>query len=291
MTHTPTPAEIETLRRKAKHHDLDCTRSPWASYCSCGADEALAILDRLSPPAPEVDEATRIWREIHVHEELAMGARGQINKKFRNGDYDNDKFGQGGIAYLRTALSELIASKDAEREKQNKQLLAVAQGYKLDKEEAEAELTALRAEKERLKASQLVIRKVEPAPFQFDEAAERDPAEPLASLGLVEPEIGGWTSKAKYVDTAPVVEVTVDRQREKWARNIASYTEGQARNHVYKCAINLLTEAEARGRREALDAVRKLREKIKDWDRSKYAARYILDAVEEELKRMMTGEK
>lgn len=119
MTHTPTPAEIETLRRKAKRHDLDCTRSPWASYCSCGADEALAILDRLSPPAPEVDEAT-VWtrKVLCVFMKSGEDPAPDAAEEYISGGFDED----ADFIAARAALSELIASKDAEIERLSDEL-------------------------------------------------------------------------------------------------------------------------------------------------------------------------
>lgn len=132
--------DIETLREA-----VDGCGGP--SYT-----QAIAILDRLSPPAPEVDEATRIWREMKAKGAETLDSR-KAAADYRAGRYIVMPWMDAEIAYLRTALSELIASKDAE----------IAE-WKLASEDArshwdsavhewnktESELAALRAENERL---------------------------------------------------------------------------------------------------------------------------------------------
>lgn len=74
----------------------------------------LADADRLSPPAPEVDEAT-VWtrKVLHAHQRaMTPPDSGWGNMSYEKGSYDHlDVF-----KAPRTALSELIASKDAEIE-------------------------------------------------------------------------------------------------------------------------------------------------------------------------------
>ena len=319
-----------------------------------------AILDRLSPPAPEVDEATRIWREMNAEGARACGSIPLMVQKWRNGEHDNDVSAIAEITYLRQAIAELIASKDGEIERVNAENFRLAAGVciypngegllgddhgnsfcsveqerkRLDEREtelmadlnkAESDLAALRAENERLKterdselaavsaaigttefmdppdggsptlAEQVGRMRAELAALRAEnerlkatlntlgtrwalrKAAERNTAEPehrlsdesnrkagevVRSTDSCSSDGSGNTAKPATEMTPDVVVTQADCQREQWARNIASYTEGRARNHVYECAINLLTEAEARGRREALEEVRKA-----VWDR------------------------
>lgn len=118
------------------------------------------LTDDLSPPAPEVDEATRIWREMR-----AVGANfvGEYDRAeaFRSGGMDNCPVGPYEIDTLRTTLSELIASKDVEIERRIEELFDWEKIAKRTKEaltgaEDElrvcySELATLRAESERLK--------------------------------------------------------------------------------------------------------------------------------------------
>lgn len=273
MTSPLTPAEIETLRNNIRKAE--------------NVADSLAILDRLSPPAREVDEATVWTRKV-----LATWTLGDLKVKIACGDKDENE----DFMNVRQALSELIASKDAEIELERgrfkiadeevdnlrRELVAV-RAEKADflwRRRADytvAELATLQAENERLRDTLNTLG----TRWALRKAAERNPAGPLVSLASGEPKIGGWTSDAKYAPNEPakthvwpathddacseikatemtpdVVVTQADCQREQWARNIASYTEGQARNHVYECAINLLTEAEARGRLEALEEMR-----------------------------------
>lgn len=171
MTPPLTPAEIETLR-KIVNGELDRE----VDYAAIIA--ANKTLDRLSPPAPEVDEATRIWRGMKAHSNRFDGV---IADRYRQGAYDRQAPLE--MAYLRTALSELIASKGGEIESLSESLRS--EYIKTDDltrdlectrireknadrmademrrayngaigraEKAEVELATLRAENERLKA-------------------------------------------------------------------------------------------------------------------------------------------
>lgn len=101
----------------------------------------------------EPDEATRIWREM-----ATCGRRLGFEDvlEYQNGKWDN----QAEISYLRTALSELIASKDAEIERRIEELFDWEKIAKRTKEaltgaEDElrvcySELATLRAENEQL---------------------------------------------------------------------------------------------------------------------------------------------
>jgi len=331
------PAEIETLRENIRKAE--------------NVAESLAILDRLSPPAPEVDEATRIWREM-----MAVSfASHTLADEYRRGLYDVGGTGPKQIPYLRTAISELIASKDARIQEWQDCYRHARKGWDdtiIEMSEHKRELAALRAENERLNGALAKIAAFERGGVIFtgtpesdrdymigiarqacqrridlawnwrnlSKAAERNTAEPAkettvsydpnyncpscgVAIGMLhEPDCAlmlsctaepakthVWPathddacSEIKGADTTPEVVVTDgDCQREQWARNIASYTEGQARNHVYRCAINLLTEAEARGRREALE------EALRQFDAPTDAATY----ARAKILRMMTGGK
>ena len=143
MTHTPTPAEIETLRNYAHQHRGYCIQQNVAgSRCDCGALQVHAILDRLSPaPEPDVDEATVWTRKI-------WGTEG-------DGACDRDTVFQEA----RTVIAELLASKDAEIERRIEELFDWEKIAKRTKEaltgaEDElrvcySELATLRAENER----------------------------------------------------------------------------------------------------------------------------------------------
>lgn len=277
MTHIPTPAEIETLRRKAKHHDLDCTRSASEPYCDCGADEALAILDRLSPPEPEQpDEAEIMWAGAFSRWDTAKRSWGRGNGW------------QEAISYLRTALSELIASKDAEiaecheninlKAKFIDETLNDSAGLLERAEKAQSELAALRAENATLRQS-LAIQEgisdtVHEALWEADKAAERKPAE--------------------LADTAPVVEATeVDRKATELilmdakAADVEPYWSRTLR-HVSR----IRTEAEARGRREALEIVERHRNLCSEYPWSaNHALATAFNRCVGELKRLMTEAK
>ena len=241
-----------------------------------------AILDRLSPPAPEVDEATRIWREMNAEGARACGSIPLMVQKWRNGEHDNDVSAIAEITYLRQVLSELIASKDAERdalgaevdqlamylEDRDSELAAVSAAIGttefMDPPDGgsptlaeqvgrmRAELAALRAENERLKATLNTLG----TRWALPKAAERNTAEPAT-------------------DTAPVVEVTVDSGMDAeaveqaellWAQLpvIRKWTSIPTHEKALVCHLlsTYRTEAEARGRREALEEVRKA-----VWDR------------------------
>lgn len=106
MTHTPTPAEIETLRNRP---DLDeiALQADQDNDSGHPGDLFRRILDRLSPPAPEVDEATRIWREMNARGHDAVALCDGLGDDCRAGEHDNLPHAPAEIAYLRQVLSEL----------------------------------------------------------------------------------------------------------------------------------------------------------------------------------------
>lgn len=169
MTSPFTPAEIETLRRTLEHVDARSS-----------AQEALAILDRLSPPAPQVDEATKIAREFVARYHAKAGYPMMVERA-RKGEYDKDRLVD--VDYLRQAIAELIASKDADIERwHNSYEIAFDQAMKNG-----SELSAMRAENERLKDTIADLgvdldewQRCERAAGNIPspKAAERNPAEP-----------------------------------------------------------------------------------------------------------------
>lgn len=316
MADAPTPAEIETLRRKAKHHDLDCTRAAFEPYCGCGADEALAILDRLSPaPEPEVDEATKIWREMVICGRK-LGLEDVL--EYQNGKWDN----RTEISYLRQAIAELIASKDGEIEKA--QLWAMEQHKCAD--EYASELATLRAENERLIEAvqkcrdQFAFyvsshsqkgtddgRKKSEVNFNFVKlcdkalkAAERNTAEQKGGAECpTEVEVKAALADRVETSANPYAygRVHTDGSRSGGmppGTNAGAVEVTELDHRLWKDALysrhgeeaiviaKYRTEAEARGRREALDEI------IDKFDNRN--GTYPIRTVDE-LKRMMTGEK
>lgn len=327
---TLTPAEIETLRRSVGHHHLLCVRSDEAPYCSCGRDESLAILDRLSPPAPEpdVDEATVWTRKMWGTE--------------NDGAYDCDTFFQDA----RTIIAELIASKDGEIATLSElRKVAARNAGAADRArfKAESELAALRAENERLKGAFIRLldatdrfngicahNKQPMARLQGDmilavmnayrvlgigrtKAAERNTAEPAkettvsydpnykcpscgVAIGVLhEPDCALMLSRTakpakthvwpathddacseiKGAETTPEVVVTP---------LVPTFEQAE----VYRKHI---TEAEARGRREALEAATARLEWYRQYGAGMIDQRGFAASLIAELKRMMTGGK
>lgn len=279
MTHTPAPAEIETLRKIVAGRT--CTEHDQRA--------AVAILDRLSPPLPEQpDEATKIWRE------------------------------------QRSALLDLLAIIHRDGGHKTQEIgwkLASEQAMQLSSERiaAESELAALRAENERLKKLDHEYGQVETAIIMADpefdgdsdhatcgerliasvkrlarKAAERKPAEPDEKH-----ETAFSISKRKYeekiADTAPVVEVT--QADLEIANAIISgfrktsgcyYADAKGTTHwLTKEVLRIRTEAETRGRREALDEALNV---VSDYADG-FRAAYYIDPIIDELKRLMTEGK
>lgn len=277
-----------------------------------GVDDAVElrgrILDRLSPPAPEVDEATRIWREMNARGFNAL-ADHESAKGCLIGDYDSDESAVAEISYLRQAIAELIASKDADIERwHNSYEIAFDQAMKNG-----SELSAMRAENERLKDT-IADLEVDLDEWQRCEraagnipshkAAERNPAEPPGHTDLIiSPEsIDAFLEANPPTDTTPgtnagAVEVTqVDREAtakvlgyQCWADATDYRLTGEQDRQVEKF-VNAFarhrTEAEARGRREALECAQYIAENVDDVTTAK-----ALQPIIDELKRMMTGEK
>lgn len=308
MTHTPAPAEIETLRKIVAGRT--CTEHDQRA--------AVAILDRLSPPEPEQPDEATVWTRKVLHAEYQITA-------YATGEMDD----RAQFINARQVLSELIASKDAEADAKVKYAmdrLNEAHANKPDwerlwaeqterAEKAESKLAALRAENEppegytavRIAAKDLYIdmnglsvdycdgwyivenKRLKVCP----EAAERNPAEPDKSV-LAERALGQIP--------APVVEVT------QADRDVAAdfycdwFATGESSSEVkrirkgdrdglphVKAFARHRTEAEARGRRQAL-------EEIKKWLRSPEgkgsdAGIDYADGFADQIERMMTGEK
>ena len=167
--------------------------------------EVAQFFDRLSPPAPEVDEAT-VWTRKAMD---AIYPFGQTGLK-----------GNSPIARLTEVISELIASKDAEIAHWYHLAVGDAEGV----ERADAELAVLRAEIERLKGANELrqsARELRDNPngscsaimqaIHLEEraakleAAERNPAEQCDK--------GFDQGSRRPADTAPVVEVTASSLR------------------------------------------------------------------------------
>lgn len=233
--------------------------------------------DRLSPPEPEQPDLAEImWAGAFSRWDTAKRSWGRGNGW------------QEAISYLRTALSELIASKDAEIERLKGEAdegEKLAEQYRNIAEDIESERSALRAENATLRQS-LAIQEgisdtVHEALWEADKAAERKPAEPndnqctpSRAVEDVAVERASDTGVARALadrvgtsaepdhwmlvqpgNTAPVVEVTqgdidaadtwVDAyENDMVLLNSASIARALARHR---------TEAEARGRREALE--------------------------------------
>lgn len=302
-------------------------------------DDAREQLRRLTPSAePEVDEATRVWREIFARGYSAVGFN-MSAANVRGGKHDVDpKFAEAAISHLR----EVLAAKDAERDEYK---IAVEEAHKhwhatniewneeirlreaaeselasKDAEiarlrglrygdleadakdfRAESELVALRAENERLKATLNTLG----TRWALRKAAERNTAEPPGHTDLIiSPEsIDAFLEANPPTDTTPgtnagAVEVTqVDREAtakvlgyQCWADATDYRLTGEQDRQVEKF-VNAFarhrTEAEARGRREALEKLGDLTDERWAGTREGAALRGLLI----ELKRLMTEGK
>lgn len=269
--------------------DIVTLRDGIVCYDKDRMNAALAILDRLTPaPEPEVDEAT-VWtrKVLHAEYEITAYATGEMDK--------HDKF-----INARQALSELIASKDAEIAKARawaKVQHQQADTYAATNATLRASEAALRAENERLRIAlddagidvdQWVKCERAAGNIPSPKAAESNPAEPVseieAACNRMAARMGGkfvknerWPEMVAATDTAPVVEVT------QGDRNARCKIIDQVVDlyHTTRCepdfatfatskrALNSLfddyrTEAEARGRREALEAVKRVMFKFED---------------------------
>jgi len=352
MTDKLAPSEIETLRGVMAHfnpHDSD----PLAKDIK----DALAILDRLSPPAPEVDEATVWTRKIWGTED--------------DGAYDHDTVFQE----TRAVIAELLASKDAEIEQwKSQERVAFEHQQKAESELAavsaaigttefmdppdggsptlaeqvgrmRAELAALRAENERLKADNLkhleelfdrisamdeIAKGVHgQGPNWFDECqrridlarnwrnlsktAERNQAVAVGHLydksgrrtnapfmAVVLPS-GGVTKAAERNTAEPATDTTPEVVVTQGAREAAValmrkvgvkseyLTEIEAGSYDESFYVIAIAEAEARGRREALDEVITKIGSMKT-GRTQPIVMTCAEIIDE-LKRMMTGGK
>lgn len=289
MTHTPAPAEIETLRKIVAGRT--CTEHDQRA--------AVAILDRLSPPEPEQPDEATVWTRKVLHAEYQITA-------YATGEMDD----RAQFINARQVLSELIASKDAE---------ADALAYDRDRwkeraEKVESKLAALRAENEppdgysgiRLACRDVLI---DGGGLDFvqnrgwlcldnvvleisPKAAERKPAEPDDILSIrAERALGNIRSpKASAAETTPEVVVT-----QEGATSAQIYADYHCEDATWKveCAERLAaefdrvrTEAEARGRREALECAQYIAEHVDDATTAK-----ALQPIIDELKRLLTERK
>lgn len=262
--------DIETLRSAER-----------ALYNRPGLQDLIkSMADRLSPPEPEQpDEATKIWREMR-----ARGADEQgfvrIAAQYRGGDIDLMAPSVKEISYLRQVLSELAAL-HAENERLKGEALQKSHGNRI-----------------------VYDMKMPPYPYQTPniggslsvrvKAAARNPAGP-----------GPWPGDPDHretmpVDTAPVVEVTVDSGMDAeaveqaelfWAQLPVNRKWISIPTHEKALVCHLLstyrTEAEARGRREALDEALNV---VSDYADG-FRAAYYIDPIIDELKRLMTEGK
>lgn len=218
------------------------------------AREAREQLIRLSPPAPEVDEATMWTRKVMDANWSYWGSNAEMRSEI-----------------IRQAIAELIASKDAEiatEKSRADHMQATSIKNAQERNAAERELTALRAENERLRNFCTLE--------QCEEAAERKAAEPAAEIEAACDKMAArmgakfeknerWPEVAAATDTAPVVEVTqaiwshVKSFAFEDGRPLADlFVSGNDKVNFCNHISSLRTEAEARGRREALDAIERL---------------------------------
>lgn len=263
MTHTPAPAEIETLRKIVAGRT--CTEHDQRA--------AVAILDRLSPPEPEQPDEATVWTRKVLHAEYQITA-------YATGEMDD----RAQFINARQVLSELIASKDDEIEQIVKREIGTVDQL----EKALSELAALRAENERLRNFCTLE--------QCEEAAERNTAEPEKPCTCHPDDNPPRPCPKKYAlnecraasaDTAPIVEVTQD----DWDA-AEDYYEGPCVPSVLRsCFAHHRTEAEARGRREALDAITARLEWYRQYGMGMVDQRLFANTLIIELKRMMTEGK
>lgn len=242
--------------------DIVTLRDGIVCYDKDRMNAALAILDRLTPaPEPEVDEAT-VWtrKVLHAEYEITAYATGEMDK--------HDKF-----INARQALSELIASKDAEIAKARawaKVQHQQADTYAATNATLRASEAALRAENERLKDTIADLgvdldewQRCERAAGNIPspKAAERNTAEPWSIRGAgYDPNCevckgSKFTCDEHFAkpatDTTPEVVVT---------QGDRSASENPPGFSFQRC----MAEAEARGRREALEAVKRVMFKFED---------------------------
>lgn len=280
-------------------------------------DTLTELADRLSPaPEPEVDEATRVWREMPAYRTDAQ------------------------ISYLR----EVLAAKDAEKahtialltEERDHEIARHDEWKKRaldwqDKwQKAESELAALRAENERLDASSENYKKlyaeywgkaavwysenerlkadcarlqqalaiqegvsdtVHEALWAAGKAAERNTAEPAKTHGP-----GPWPGDPDHRETTPGTNAGAVEVTQAGAKSAQIYADFHCEDGSFNitCAERLAaefdkvrTEAEARGRRDALEKLGDLADERWAGTREGAALRGLLI----ELKRLMTGGK
>jgi hypothetical protein len=303
---------------------------------------AYDILDRLSPPAPEVDEATVWARKVIV----AWAFEGKLAK-------DDLYLDAAQLNAARAAIAELIASKDAEIERRIEELFDWEKIAKRTKEaltgaEDElrvcySELATLRAENEPPAGYKHIKLACKNTIFDFNrlnrpdgtwilldgvnvnvtpKAAERNTAEPEPFKRPTDPTDKQWDEWTSPPGTnAGAVEVTEgvatewgDHEKRVEAiwreQRIAFVTQGAGLGDDPSPKAILsraLTEAEARGRREALEGISEDTRKWVDRERENaknlisgtiksgnmtlhYAAHDAFKALDE-LKCLMTGEK
>ncbi len=200
--------------------------------------------DEARTPAPEVDEAAVWTRKVF-----------QAIYKLP----DSDRGHEGGApfnrvrAYLRTALSELIASKNAEIER----LRNVAKVNCDIANDCASELAALRAENKRLRIT------LDDAGIDVDQwikceraagnapspkAAERNTAEPIPASIHTEAPSALADRVGTSADTAPVVEATqIDLDLFQKLHGVKATS--RIDHLVTQRYAQVRTEAEARGRR------------------------------------------
>lgn len=256
MERSPTLAEIETLRE---------------AIDGCGGSsytQAIAILDRLSPPAPEVDEATEWTRKVMDANWSYWGSNAEMRSEI-----------------IRQAISELIASKDAEIERLKSCLRRIsALEYTYDGSDLEgAKLIAEQATEPNTrctycgryrweadeKGSTLCNPPFDVQPHKF-KAAERNAAEAAT-------------------DTTPEVVVT-QAARDVASRLMKSRGLKRRNGYEYTIALQAAMEAEARGRRAALRHITDLVDAAVAVTSTEGQRRMLLGMLDE-LKRMMTETK
>lgn len=256
----------------------------------CGGSsytQALAILDRLSPPAPEVDEATLVWREMTAQAYEAVN-NSRMAEGWRTGEMDASKWQAGQLHHLR----EVLAAKDAERDHREKAWL----GWQERCLKAESELAALRAEIERLKADNMP-----PEGYKNLYIAARDCIFDANKLGRIE---DGWLllenvnvsvapKAAERNPAEPIAVIRFDKStpgnENEMPKVISCNWQPDGECEVYLRPA--IAEAEARGRREALEAATARLEWYRQYGAGMIDQRGFAASLIAELKRMMTGGK
>lgn len=262
-----------------------------------------AILNRLSPPEPEQPDEATVWtrKVLHAEYEITAYATGEMDK--------HDKF-----INARQVLSELIATKDAEIEQIVKREIGT-----VDQLEATLpELAALRAEIERLKADNMP-----PEGYTNLYIAARDCIFDANKLGRIE---DGWlllenvnvsvalkaaernTAEPEHrlsgesnLEAGEVVRSTDSRSSDgsgnRTPNDIAKeylprLLQAQEYGEPTQRAIlgGLILEAEARGRREALEASIAKMDAASDLvgPSNRKIIASVFNILRDELKRMMT---